>query len=350
MNCKHCFTSGSQGARIYFNPDKIIHFFQELKKNCPWVKNVRFMFHGGEPLLAPTNDMRKVYEGLKDLFPRTTFGAQTNLVYPLTDEKRSFFKDVLFEDGFGTSWDYDIRFGSTGNKDKQIQMWEQNVRDLVADGHYLTMIVSITKKLIEEKSPIEIINYAHQLGFKHILFERITSDGNAKMNSEILPSNKSQDEWLHRMFNQCIEHKTYEYIGNMLLSELADAFVNHKHTANRCRVCEQSLLTINANGTIGGCPNTGPVDHWGHIDWPIMDSLKSEKRLKAIACESLERNPICYQCPAFEYCNSDCNKLPWDGDYCAAPKLIWKQMMSDNDIDTYKKLIIGLTQEGPHGI
>src|SRR5690606_16773712 len=119
---------------------------------------------------------------------------------------------------------------------------------LVSDGHYLTMIVSITKKLIEEKAPIEIINYAHKLGFKHILFERITSDGNAKLNSEIMPSNKAQDEWLHKMFNQCIEHKTYEYIGNMLISELADAYVNHKHTANRCRICEQSLLTINADG------------------------------------------------------------------------------------------------------
>lgn len=303
-------------------------------------------------MLAPLPDLYRAYEGLKDLFPKTTFAAQTNLTYPLTEAKRKFFKDVLMRDGFGTSWDYDIRFGSTGNREKQIEMWEENVRTLVADGHYLTMIVSITKKLIEEKEPIDIINYAHQLGFKHILFERITSDGNAKENSQIIPNNRMQDEWLRKMFNQCLKHKTYEYIGNMLMSELAEAFVHHKHTANRCRVCEQSLLTINATGTIGGCPNTGPVEHWGHIDWPVLESLKSKRRLEAIACESLERPSLCYECPAFEYCNSDCNKLAWDEDekYCAAPKLIWKQMIADRDIDQYKKLIIGLTEKGPHGI
>lgn len=352
LNCKHCFTSGSSGVKIFFNPDKIIRFFQALREECPWVKNVRFMFHGGEPLLAPIPDLYRVHEGLKNIFPRTTFGAQTNLTYPLTDAKRQFFKDVLLMDGFGTSWDYDIRFGSTGDRQKQIDLWEENVRTLVADGHYMTMIVSITKKLIEEKEPIEIINYAHSLGFKHILFERITSDGNAKINSDIIPSNREQNSWLHRMFKQSLEHKTYDYIGNMLLSELADAFVHHKHTANRCRVCEQSLLTINATGTIGGCPNTGPVAHWGHIDWPIMESLKSHKRLEAIACESFERNSHCYECPAFEYCNSDCNKLAWDEDnqHCPAPKSIWQQMINEQDIEAYKKLIIGQAERGPHGI
>ena len=361
LNCKHCFTSGSQGAKVFFSPDKVIDFFQRLKKECPWVKNIRYLFHGGEPLLAPIQDLYRAYEGLKDIFPQTTFSMQTNLVFELTDARRKFLKDIVFENGFGTSWDYDIRFGSNASKSeeqaevsqKQRALWEKNVRTLVADGHYMTMIVSITKKLIEEKEPIEIVNYAHSLGFKHILFERITSDGNAKVNSDIIPSNAAQDEWLHKMFQQTLEHKTYEYIGNMLMSELAEAYVNHLHVANRCRVCEQSLLTINATGTIGGCPNTGPSDHWGHIEWDIGKSFRSEKRLQAISCEVGERNPLCYSCPAFEFCNSDCNKLAWDENntYCAAPKKIWKQMMKDNDIEQYKKLLFrNLQQAAAHGI
>lgn len=362
LNCKHCFTSGSNGAKVYFKPDKVIDFFSRLRESAPWVKSIKYLFHGGEPFLAPLEDMYEVYHGLKDIFPETRFGLQTNLIYKLTDEKRQFMKDVLWNDGFGTSWDYDIRFGSTAKsesqraaiREKQIKLWEKNVRTLTQeDDHYMTMIVSITKKLIEEKEPIEIMEYARDLGFKHILFERITSDGNAKINSDVIPENRKQDEWLHRMFNQCIEHKTYEYIGNMLMSELAEAYVNHNHTANRCRVCEQSLLTINATGTIGGCPNTGPVDHWGHIDWSIQENMNSKKRLYTISCERFERNPLCYECPAFEYCNSDCNKLAWDENntYCAAPKKIWHQMMNDNDIETYKKLIIKTPpSEAPHGV
>ena len=355
LNCCHCFTSGANGKKIYFSPEKTIEYFQRLKRDCPWVKKIRYMFHGGEPLLAPLEDLYRVHDGLKDIFEDTTFGIQTNLVYPMSEEKREFFKKILLKDGFGTSWDYDIRFGSTGEhlKEKQMQLWEKNVQTLVADGHYLTMIVSITRKLIEEKEPIEIINYAHELGFKHILFERITADGNAKINRDIVPENHSQDAWLHKMFNQTLEHKTYLKIGNMLMSEVAEAFVNHNHVGNRCRICEQSLLTINADGTIGGCPNTGPVEHWGHIDWPIQDSLRSKKRLAQISCESLERNPLCFTCPAFEYCNSDCNKLPWDGEqnsYCAAPKQIWKQMMRDRDIELYRNLIIGSQGVSAHGV
>ena len=361
LNCKHCFTSGSNGAKIFFNPDKVIDFFSRLRKECGWVRSARFMFHGGEPMLAPIESLYKAYHGLKDIFPEVRFGMQTNLVYKLTDEKRQFMKDVLFDDGFGTSWDYDIRFGSTAPNDAvkvriadaQRKLWEENVKKLTfEDGHYLTMIVCITKQLIENMEPIEVMNKAISLGFKHILFERITSDGNAKINSDIIPNNRQQDEWLHKMFNQCIEHKTYEKIGNMLMSEIAEAFVYKNHTANRCRSCEQSLLTMNATGTIAGCPNTAPSEFWGHIDWSIQDNLASKRRLKAIACERFDRNPLCYECPAFQYCNSDCQQLAWDEDntYCAAPKKVWKQMIKDNDTETYKKLIIGTKTGGPHGV
>ncbi|MFP5459620.1 MAG: radical SAM protein [Bacteriovoracia bacterium] len=360
LNCAHCFTSGSKGAKVFFSPEKVISFFSRLREAAPGVRSMRYMFHGGEPMLAPLADLYAAHAGLKDIFPETRFAMQTNLVYELTDAKRKFMKDVLFEDGFGTSWDYDIRFGSNASdpaavaelRQKHSDLWEKNVRTLVSDGHYLTMIVSITKRLVEEREPIDIVNYAHSLGFKHILFERITSDGNAKSNQHIQPTNATQDEWLHRMFNQTIQHRTYEYIGNMLMAELVEGFVNHLHVGNRCRTCEQSLLTINADGSISGCPNTAPVDHWGHIDWDIETSFNAKKRLHAISCEVSERNPICYTCPAFEYCNSDCNKLSWDenGTYCAAPKKIWHQMMNEGDIATYKKLLLAKTTSSAHGV
>ena len=343
LNCKHCFTSGSQGAKIFFDPNKTINFFYRLKRDLPNLNGVRIMFHGGEPMLAPLKDMYDVYESTKDLFPDTSFGLQTNLVYTLTNARRQFFYDVLLEHGFGSSWDYDIRFANP----QQLQLYEHNSKILnFEDGHRSTMIVSITKKLIENKEPIEIMEYAKSLGYSYILFERITVDGNAKKNSDIIPSNTDQDAWLLKMWNQCIEQKTYEWIGNMLMSEFATAVVNRQHTANRCRDCEQSLITINANGSIAGCPNSAPIDYWGHIDNNIKDMLSSEKRLEIIGCET-QRDPRCYTCPAFEVCNGDCHQLSWDGDVCPAPKSIWKKALVDKDYDTYKQLI--LRQDYAHG-
>ncbi len=349
LNCDHCFTSGSRGAKVFFQPARVIDFFARLRATYPRLSSLRIMFHGGEPMLARVEDLYRVHQGILEIFPEVRFGMQTNLVYELSAEKLSFFDKVLLRDGFGTSWDYDIRFGSSAQdpsqrrslRQKHVEIWEHNVRQLVARGHYLTMIVSITDGLVKEKEPIDVIRYAASLGFKHILFERITDDGNARRNQQIRPSNDALDLWLHRMFRQTLEYRLDLEIGNMLLTEIAEAFLNRQHVGNRCRTCEQNLLTINADGTLAGCPNTAPLDHWGHIDWPIQQSFGAAKRATAIGKEIAGRNPICYTCPAFEICNSDCNKLPWDerDTVCGAPRSIWKEMMSRRDIEQYRLLL-----------
>ncbi|MBX3040729.1 MAG: SPASM domain-containing protein [Bdellovibrionaceae bacterium] len=308
-------------------------------------------------MLAPVKDLYQVHAGLDRLFPSTSFGIQTNLVYPLTQEKRDFLSATLLEDGLGTSWDHDIRFGSASAAQEATQraLWEKNVRTLIEeDGHTMTLMVSITKRLVQERDPAEVIEYAQRLGFSHILFERITSDGNAKLHQDVLPGNREQGLWLQRMFNSTLENKSYLKIGNMLLSELAEGFLKRQHTANRCRNCESSLLTINADGTIAGCPNTGPSQAWGHIGNSISENLRSAQRLRAISCERFERNPACYSCEAFQYCNSDCSKLPWDedGDRCPAPKEIWTQMMTEKKFLAYEKLLLSDDRGRglPHGI
>lgn len=343
LDCEHCFTSGSKAPKIYFNPDKTIDWLHRFQRDTP-VHSMKILFHGGEPMLAPLEDMYKVYDSCKNLFDRTEFGMQTNLVYKLTDEKMRFFDKVLKKDGFGTSWDYDIRFGSTkpGSQkvaDAQRKLWEENVRRLIADGHYMTMIVSVTKRLIEEMEPIKVINYARDLGFQHILFERITHDGNAQENQHIFPKNLQIQDFFERMWHQSLAAKSYEYIGNMFLSEVAQAYVDHAHTANRCRICEQSLITINADGSIAGCPNTAPVDSWGHIDWDIVKSLTSKGRMEAIACES-ERNENCYTCDVAEYCNGDCQQLAWEGDICASPKTLFQHLAKEDDTKLYERMIL----------
>ena len=335
LNCKHCYTSGSNGKKIFFQPKKVIKFFEELHKAYPHIKSVNFGFHGGEPMLAPLELLYEAYHGLKDIFEETRFSMQTNLVYNLTPEYKKFFKDILYDNGFGTSWDYDLRFA---NK-KQLDLWESNTKELLADGHMMTMLVSISKQLILNMEPSEVIEYAADLGFQYILFERITGDGNALINEEIMPSNKDQDDWLSRMFNQTIENKTYERIGNMFLDEAVQAYLYRSHVGNRCRKCEQSMLTINADGTIAGCPNSAPSENWGHIEWSIKDSIESRKRNSIISCE-IARNPICYSCPAYKICNGDCHQLSWEDGLCAAPKSIFKQMIQDADTDTYKKLLL----------
>lgn len=342
LNCSHCFTSGLNGKKVFFNPKATVDFLSRLHVDFPKTRACRFVFHGGEPMLAPLDLLYEFYETSQGIFDYESYAMQTNLVYSLTEDKRKFMKSVLYKDGFGTSWDYDIRFGSVSavSKEKQLKLWEENVQILAKeDKHNMTLMVCLTKRLIEEREPIEIINYAYNLGFAHILFERITTDGNAKTNSDIIPSNKQQDEWILRMWDQSVENKTYEYINNMFLSEIAIAIVNKEHTANRCRNCEQSLLTINADGTISGCPNTAPTKQWGNINWPVKESLGSKLRMSNIACE-IHRNPECYNCQVRSICNGDCHQLGWEGYICAAPKSLMVKLNREQDYKLYNKFIL----------
>jgi radical SAM protein with 4Fe4S-binding SPASM domain len=333
LNCDHCFTSGSKGKKIFFNVNKTWDFLDRLFSYKKY-KYKKIIFHGGEPMLAPIDSMKQFYFLVKSKYPETEFGIQTNLVYSLTDEKNSFLNELFLNQGIGTSWDHDIRFGNIN----QLLLWEKNVKELVESGHNLSVMVSLSKSLIKTYEPVDIIQYLSDLGIQHILFERITSNGNANLNPEVHPDNKDLDNWLLLMYEQTVEYGLHKKVHNMFLDEIATSFVNRLHTSNRCRNCEQSLITINADGTISGCPNSAPEEHWGNITWSLQENLSSKKRIHTMSCE-LKRNNNCLTCPVNSICNGDCHRLPWQGDVCAAPKSLMMKMKQENKIKDYQELI-----------
>jgi radical SAM protein with 4Fe4S-binding SPASM domain len=332
LNCDHCYTSGKNGKRVFFNASKTLAFLHRLKRARPDVDSVKILFHGGEPMLAPIADLWDIYHNA-NIWKDTDFSITTNLAYPMTEEKAHFFETVT-SNGMGSSYDL-MRFRENP---KAQEMFERNSK-ILNRKIPMTLMISLDRELIATHTPKQILDYALSLDYKYILFERITGDGNASLNPHIFPKNEDQDKWLHDLFRVTIEDKYYEKIGNMFLSELASSFVEGMHGGNRCRNCEQTLITVNADGTISGCPNTAPRDYWGHIDMDVGKMLGSEKREEVIACE-IERDERCYTCDAFSVCNGDCHQLEWQGDYCAAPKMIWKEMLRENDIETYRKLIL----------
>lgn len=334
LNCDHCFTSGKNGKKIYFNVDKSFDFIDRLFAHKDF-KYKRILYHGGEPMLAPISDMKDFHRKIKDKYPETGFGIQTNLVFKMTDERLDFFNELFIEEGIGTSWDHGIRFDNI----KQQLLWEENVRTLIKAGHNVSVMVSLNKQLLAAFEPVDIIQYLADLGVQHVLFERITANGNAVLNPNIHPNNLDLDAWLLLMYEQTIQFDLDKRIHNMFLEEVATSVISRLHTANRCRNCEQSLVTINADGTVSGCPNSAPEEFWGNIEWSIKDNLTSKRRLHTMACE-LKRNDNCLTCPVNSICNGDCHRLPWQGDICAAPKSLMLKMKTENRIEDYNRLIL----------
>lgn len=316
LNCSHCFTSGINGRKIYFNVDKSINWLKNLKVGFPQMESLHVEFHGGEPFLADVNDMRKVYDQVNSEYDNISWGATSNLVFKIDDEKLNFMRTVLNK-RIGTSWDPKIRFAN----EKQRELWESNVRMLIADGFTIKMFVSMSRD-VTEMEPVDIINYAIGLGIQEIDFERITMNGNAKKNLSLWPSNKELDAWFLKYHEQIVEHDLRDKIYHTFMENIYAKFeIGFPDAGTWCRNCEQKLFTLNADGTIAGCPNSAPEDHYGHIDMPIFDLLWNPKRTKIIACETA-RDPRCFECPVFDVCGSDCHQLEWEEDVCASPKTL----------------------------
>lgn len=334
LNCKHCFTNGTNGRKIYFDPDTVIDWFKRLHEVAPHMQGGNITFHGGEPFLAPVEDMRKVWAACKDLWPSIWWSVTTNLVFKLTDERREFLLEACPQ-GISTSWDKNMRF----DNDKQEELWKENVKTLLADGHNITLNISINRDIIEMDTK-ELLLFIKDLGVQWVQFERITPDGNAVQNFEITPTNVELDAWILELWNSSLELETHKYFGNLLFDSILTSFVNTTHSGCRCRSCEQKIFTLNADGTIGGCPNSAVNTTFGHLTDDIADLLTSEGRLENIACES-QRNPNCYGCEVFDICNGDCHQLAWQGDICASPKSLMKQFKEENNLELYKTVLGG---------
>jgi len=328
LNCDHCFTNGKNGRKIYFNPDKTIDWFKRLAEQLPHKPSLHIEFHGGEPFLAPLEDMWRTHKEVSDFWPEASWGCTTNLVHKLTDEKLEFIEKVL-GNRIGTSWDPKIRF----DNDNQRKLFESNVKLLIDRGVTIKLFVSLTRDVISME-PIDLLRYVKSLGVQEMDLERVTKDGLATRNLHIFPSNKEMDDWFLKMHEQTVEYNARDWVDNGFLENVYAKFeTGFTKAGTWCRDCERKLFTINADGTIAGCPNSAPVDHYGHIDMPIVDLFFAPKRINIIAKEAAG-NSMCLECKVYKYCGGDCHQLEWEGTQCASPRALMTRLHEEYSKET----------------
>jgi len=321
LHCDHCYTSGKNGRKIFFDPIKTADWVNQFSQHASFA---HFEFHGGEPFLAPLGDMFEFYDRVRGVWKNHSFGCTSNLVLKLTEERLDFIDQVL---GWriGTSWDPNIRFANPGQK----ELWESNVRMLKDLGVTIKVFVSLSVDVVQME-PINILKYFKDLGVDELAFERLTSDGNAVKNRAIFPSNLDLQHWYLKLHEQTTEHGARDWISNDFLESIYSKFEEGKNNeATFCRDCEQKLFTINADGTVAGCPNTAPKDFYTTIESTFEEVQINTKRCTVIAKETA-RDPRCFECDVFKYCNGDCHQLDWEDDICAAPKLLMRELRNDS--------------------
>jgi radical SAM protein with 4Fe4S-binding SPASM domain len=316
LNCKHCFTNGTSGPKIYWDYEKLSNWINSFPLTSE--DTLHCEFHGGEPFLVDVSEMQYVYNTCNK--PNIGWGATTNLVYKLKQEHIDFIKGPL-EGRLGTSWDPKIRF----ENDKQQALWLKNITTLIAEGVDIKLFISVTKDTIAIE-PIYLLTWIKSLGVKEVSFERLTGNGSALLHKDIFPSNLEQDAWFLKMHQQSELYNARSWFDNEFLESVYSKFESGFIKGGTfCRDCEEKIFTINADGGVSGCPNSAPEFQFGHIDDTIHDLINSPRRLENMACEK-SRNPLCYSCEVFEYCGGDCHQLDWQDNICGAPKSLMRHL------------------------
>lgn len=328
LNCRHCFTNGIMGAKIYFEPDKVSSWIKKFHEEKYKVGDTaHFEFHGGEPFLAQISHMKKVHAECKDLFPVSSWGITSNLTFKMTDAHIEFIKNEL-GGRIGTSWDPKIRFANM----RQYRLWHKNVKTLLKENITIKLFISVTKDTINY-NPITLLRWIRRLGVHEVSFERLTSNGSAKKHPDIFPTNIELNDWYVRLHEDSLSYNARHWFENESLENVYSKFENNLNNCGTfCRDCEEKIFTLNADGTISGCPNAAPEFNFGTIDDDIKTLINNPIRIRTII-EERSRNPNCYSCPVFQYCNGDCHQLEWQGNVCGAPKSLMIKLLEDKDTE-----------------
>ena len=281
-------------------------------------RDILFSFHGGEPFLCDLKKMQTVI----DVFPEASYDATSNLCFPLTEDKLGFIKRN-FVDKYGngksyikTSWDYKIRF-----KDyRDLLLWETNVKTLLAEGVEVRVIICLTSKLIVNINPAHLLEYLLGLGLTDIHFERLTA--NTTSDKTLIPNYNLQDEWLLKFYEASKGKLTVDMFEELKYA-CKGIFINC-----RKRSCMNDVITINANGTIGGCPNSAIGNYYTDITEEPIGICKNHKRMDLINTERT-RAMGCYMCDLYKICNGDCHQLTWENGVCATPKKLIRRMKDE---------------------
>lgn len=303
LSCKHCYASSLNISKsTIINPTKSINIINQLKDH-----NIEASLHGGEPFLVPLDILKQIVIETKKINPNIYWSATTNLVYELTDEIIDFIKNNFIQSNneclLLTSYDYgDIRFK---NKDQE-QLWSNNIKKLVKEGININCISTTTESLLNI-NPKDHIDYMLSLGIKYINYERLCNTGRAKDNNLIIDYDKIDNFYL----------ESIKYIDNnnlpiqiRTIEELKKTIKWKFKTGCRERICNNRVITINANGTLSSCPNSANFKIFSTYNKDINSYINNINRINELKKESTI-NTRCLLCKYFDICGGECFQLDW---------------------------------------
>ena len=315
LQCKHCYneimknhTSMSQETL-----ETVILWIKNFRKDHP-EDDINMSLHGGEPMLYDLDKIILLIDSLSNL--NLKWCVTTNLMYEITDKHISIFKNMKPFDKnpmIMTSYDFgDTRFDS----DDKIELWKKNVGILKAAGIDIQPIICLTKYVIKNIKPQQVYDFISQMGLHNFNFERITETGRASV-FNVRPDNNDLNDWLFEAYKIYENLECYCPLFESITMSLKGIFLGC-----RARQCMEKVITINPDGTIGGCPNTADK-----VYTDIDGNENYQNKKCDLVCQERNPNEKCLVCPYYKWCKGDCFQLKWDETGCPGPQKIYEYLL-----------------------
>ena len=325
LNCLHCFTGGSEVPRTFFDLSHTVTWLDALTQIDGQDAIYNINIQGGEPLLADLHDLELLLKSLRELPNVKTVGLTANLVFKPFESRlnaiQRWFEQGLLT-GITTSWDPAIRF----NGDQE-STWLHNLKALQDIGIEPSLNVSMSKATLA-LPPDVLLDRLISFGVQEIVFEPVTADGSATRHN-VIPSNAQRDVWRVVMHEAIVRRGIRRALWLRDFEELYAKFEDAEPRCGTfCRRCERTMITINANGTLGTCPNSASQQSLWNIRQPPEMFLESAYLRQQDLKE--RRVPAgCVSCDVYQYCGGGCHILPWEGNVCPQPKTLMRKLAQE---------------------
>lgn len=294
LTCKHCYHSIVDDTTTIDQSVLTGDVVEWIKRFRSTHDDVAVIIHGGEPGLYPPSTLCEFADKIHHAQCRLMI--TTNLVYRITDDHIKLF-DMIDDHVIQTSWDYQIRFAN----DRQLLLWESNVAMLVDHGLIVQPTVTVTRQLVNDIDPVDLMRYLMLNRCRRINFERLTNTGRAA-GGIYRPSNIDCDRWLTEAYKV---YKSTDWFDDIpLFSAIEDSIFNNELIGCRARKCTETVYTINPDLSIGSCPNTCNLT-FANVN---NNTIDNNKRIIVIN-EERKQSTECLSCDIYRYCNRDCFQL-----------------------------------------
>lgn len=345
LRCKHCYHAKSNYDKNIMSIDTVDKF---LSISAPYYKEIKIIWHGGEPLIAGLNFYKQAFDCFAKYSKlygiRFKYGIQTNATL-LDDE----YIDLFCQNHVHLSISYDGSFNEI-LRQQTIEV-EKKIGILIKKDIRFTCLSTITNKNINNL--IELYEEFKTKGISY-KFNPIIPDGEA-VNSEFLIS---KEEWVDG-FIKFFRHWFYDVNCNIHVSNCCEVLENY---LGRIRsgcingVCMFRFLAIDSYGNIFPCGRLmDPDNQLANVNQmsDIREAYTSQ-RYKDIINGNLIRINNCNSCKWFLKCHAGCNASSYlrrnymikDEFHCYFVKKVYSEielMLNDyqeNKVNVYVKEIL----------